>query len=83
MREFGGLDVLVNNAGINPAYGPLTELDFDVARKVLEANVLATLAWVQGAVAHRALRFAERHGTVVKLSSVTGETRRRGSGSTG
>jgi NAD(P)-dependent dehydrogenase (short-subunit alcohol dehydrogenase family) len=74
VSEFGGLDVLVNNAGINPAYGPLTELDFDVARKVLEVNVLATLAWVQGAVAHRALRFAERHGTVVNLSSVTGET---------
>ncbi|MFC8866663.1 SDR family NAD(P)-dependent oxidoreductase [Streptomyces sp. NPDC057148] len=38
-REFGGLDVLVNNAGINPAYGPLTQLDVDVARKVLEVNV--------------------------------------------
>ncbi|MFI7872329.1 SDR family oxidoreductase [Streptomyces salinarius] len=74
VREFGGLDVLVNNAGINPAYGPLTELDFDVARKVLEVNVLATLAWVQGAVAHTSLRFAERHGTVVNLSSVTGDT---------
>ncbi|QKW11229.1 SDR family oxidoreductase [Streptomyces sp. NA04227] len=73
-REFGGLDVLVNNAGINPAYGPVAELDLDVARKVLEVNVLATLAWVQGAVAHRDLRFAERQGAVVNLSSVTGET---------
>ncbi|MFG2821651.1 SDR family oxidoreductase [Kitasatospora sp. NPDC048365] len=73
-REFGGLDILVNNAGINPAYGPVAQLDLDVARKVLEVNVLATLAWIQGAVAHPGLRFAERCGSVVNLSSVTAET---------
>ncbi|MFJ4840599.1 glucose 1-dehydrogenase [Streptomyces sp. NPDC088746] len=73
-REFGMLDVLVNNAGINPAYGPVAELDLDVARKVLEVNVLAALAWVQGAVARQDLRFVERNGTVVNLSSVTGQT---------
>ncbi|MFD7407796.1 SDR family oxidoreductase [Streptomyces sp. NPDC059866] len=73
-REFGGLDILVNNAGINPAYGPVSEIGLDVARKVLEVNVLATLAWVQAALAHPELRFAERRGTVVNLSSVTGDT---------
>src|SRR5947208_10336219 len=25
--RFGGLDVLINNTGINPAFGPLTEID--------------------------------------------------------
>ncbi|MFF7381595.1 SDR family oxidoreductase [Streptomyces griseoluteus] len=33
-HEFGGLDVLVNNAGVNPAYGPVVGLDLDAARKV-------------------------------------------------
>lgn len=73
-RTFGGLDVLVNNAGINPVYGPLAELDLDAARKVFEVNVLGALAWVQDVLAHPGLDFRGRSGTVVNLSSVTGET---------
>src|ERR1700712_5142710 len=37
--EFGRLDYLVNNAGINPAYGPLLKVGDDAARKILEVNV--------------------------------------------
>src|SRR4051794_862174 len=36
VREFGRLDVLVNNTGINPAYGPLTEIDEGAARKIMD-----------------------------------------------
>ena len=73
-REFGGLDILVNNAGINPVFGPLVEMDLDAARKIFEVNVLGTLAWVQDAVAHPKLGFRERGGSVVNLSSVSGDT---------
>lgn len=72
-REFGRLDILVNNAGISPAYGPLMDLDLDAARKIAEVNVLGTLAWVQDAVRHAGLGFADS-GSVVNLSSVTGQT---------
>ncbi|MBE7190100.1 SDR family oxidoreductase, partial [Jatrophihabitans endophyticus] len=51
IREFGGLHVLVNNAGINPAYGPLTEIDEGAARKIMDVNVLAALSWTRRAVA--------------------------------
>jgi len=51
IERFGRLDHLVNNAGINPAYGPLAELDTGVARKILEVNVIAALEWTREAVA--------------------------------
>jgi NAD(P)-dependent dehydrogenase (short-subunit alcohol dehydrogenase family) len=79
-REFGGLDVLVNNAGINPVFGPLIGLDLGMARKILEVNLVATLAWVQGVIRHEGLRFRERKGNVVILSSVTGQVPSAGIG---
>ncbi|UOQ59226.1 SDR family oxidoreductase [Leucobacter rhizosphaerae] len=73
-RRFGRLDVLVNAAGANPAYGPLADLEHGAARKTLEVNVLAALAWVQDAVRHDGLGFRERRGRVVNISSSTAET---------
>ena len=49
MAVFGGVDMLVNNTGINPTYGPMVDLDLDVARKVTDVNCIAALAWVQHA----------------------------------
>ncbi|MGX1701975.1 SDR family oxidoreductase [Microbacterium sp. NPDC055357] len=79
-REWGGLDILVANAGINPVYGPLVDLDLDAARKILEVNVISTLAWVQGAVSHPMLKFRDRRGSIVVLSSVTGQVPSEGIG---
>ena len=73
LGQFGRLDILVNNAGINPVYGPLIDLSLDAARKVVEVNLLSTLAWVQAAYSRPGLGFAER-GTVVNISSVTAQT---------
>lgn len=70
VREFGGLDVLVNNTGINPAYGPLADLDDSAARKIMDVNVLAALHWTRRAVAAGLGR--ERPGAVVNMASVAG-----------
>lgn len=71
--EFGRLDILVLNAGINPAYGPMLELDAAVARKILEVNVIAPLTWTQDAMRLAGTEFTNG-GCVVTISSVTGDT---------
>lgn len=67
VEAFGGLDLLVNSAGINPVFGPLVDLDLAAARTTVEANVVAALSWVQHA--HRAW-LGEHGGAVVNLSSI-------------
>jgi NAD(P)-dependent dehydrogenase (short-subunit alcohol dehydrogenase family) len=69
LGAFGPVTVLVNNIGINPAYGPLSTLDLNAARKMIDVNVLGTLGWVQ-----EALRggLAEAGGSIVNISSVSG-----------
>lgn len=69
IERFGRLDLLVNNTGINPVYGPLVEHDLDAARKIFEVNCLAALSWVQQA--HRAW-MGEHGGAIVNVSSVAG-----------
>ena len=44
LEAFGSLDLLVNNTGINPVYGPMIELDLDAARKIVEVNCIAALS---------------------------------------
>jgi NAD(P)-dependent dehydrogenase (short-subunit alcohol dehydrogenase family) len=66
---FGSADLLVNNTGINPVYGPMVDLDLDAARKIFEVNCLAALSWVQQA--HQAW-LKEHGGAVVNVSSVAG-----------
>lgn len=70
VREFGHLDVLVNNTGINPAFGPLIELDETVARKIMEVNVLAALSWTRQALAVGL--GADCAGAVVNIASIAG-----------
>ena len=69
VETFGSLDLLVNNAGINPVAGPLVDFDLGAARKTVEVNALGALAWVQEA--YRAW-MKDHGGAVVNISSVSG-----------
>jgi len=69
VETFGSLDLLVNNTGINPTYGPLMGLDLTAARKMVDVNCLSPISWIQHA--HRAW-MGEHGGAVVNVASVAG-----------
>ena len=69
IERFDSVDLLVNNTGINPWFGPMVELDLGVARKIVEVNCIAALSWVQQA--HRAW-MGEHGGAIVNISSHAG-----------
>ncbi|MBK6886096.1 MAG: SDR family oxidoreductase [Tetrasphaera sp.] len=70
VSAYGSVDLLVNNTGINPVYGPILDTPLDAARKIMETNVLAAFAWTQKAVA--AGLGSARPGAVVNVASVAG-----------
>ncbi|HEX4831576.1 MAG TPA: SDR family oxidoreductase [Trebonia sp.] len=69
IEAFGRLDMLVNNTGINPVYGPLADVDPAAAAKILAVNVLAPLAWTRRA---RDAWMGAHGGSVVNVASVAG-----------
>jgi NAD(P)-dependent dehydrogenase (short-subunit alcohol dehydrogenase family) len=69
VAEFGSLDILINNTGINPTYGPLMDADLDAVRKIFDVNVVAALGYVQEA--YRAW-MQDNGGAVVNVASVAG-----------
>lgn len=69
IETFGSADLLVNNTGINPVYGPMIDIDMAAARKIIEVNCLAALSWTQQV--HKAW-MAEHGGAVVNVASVAG-----------
>ncbi|MEV6426821.1 SDR family oxidoreductase [Nocardia sp. NPDC051463] len=69
VSEFGSLDILINNTGINPVYGSLMEADLDAVRKIFDVNVVAALGYIQEA--YKAW-MRDNGGAVVNVASVAG-----------
>ncbi|KAJ1020147.1 hypothetical protein NDA16_004427 [Ustilago loliicola] len=61
------IDLLVNNAGVNLAVGPLIETPIDNIRKTFDANFFGLIAVTQAAVPYMIRR---RSGVVVNIGSV-------------
>jgi NAD(P)-dependent dehydrogenase (short-subunit alcohol dehydrogenase family) len=72
--EFGALDFLVNNAGINPAYGNTLDVADEAIRKIFEVNLIGSLAWSREAVK------AGLTTAIVNISSISGITAAPGIG---
>ena len=69
MAAFGRVDHLVNNAGTNPVFGPIADLDLNVARKVFETNVVSALGFAQRTW-HAWQK--DNGGAIVNIASVAG-----------
>lgn len=70
VEEFGGLDCLVNNAGISGPVQPLHQLDPDDVQETLAVNVTGAVTCAKHADPH--LRESER-GSVVNIGSIGGK----------
>ncbi len=66
---FGSCDLLVNNAGTNPAAGTLADVDLAAVDRTWEVNLRAPLLWAREA--WRA-SMRERGGAIVSIGSVGG-----------
>lgn len=73
LDAFGGLDVLVNNAGINTRSSTL-DMPLEDWQRVLDVNLNGTLHFCRSALPHM---IAHRAGTIVNVSSTTAKTPHR------
>ncbi|NRQ51156.1 SDR family oxidoreductase [Aeromicrobium stalagmiti] len=77
---FGPVDFLVNNTGINPAYGRMIDIDLAAANKIFQVNVVAAIGWAQKVYRSS---LAERGGAIVNIASVAGQRPAPGIGTYG
>jgi len=67
IEHFGGIDILVNNAAINPIYGPIEEAEESVFDKIMDINVKAP--WMLSNLVLSSMK--ERGGgSIINIASV-------------
>jgi NAD(P)-dependent dehydrogenase (short-subunit alcohol dehydrogenase family) len=73
VARFGGLDILINNAGTNPYFGPLIDIDVVRAQKTFEVNQLSVVVWSAAAVkAGLGTPSKAGSGSIINVASIGG-----------
>jgi dehydrogenase/reductase SDR family protein 4 len=65
--QFGTLDILVNNAAINPVFGPLTEIPDDAWERIVSVNISGYFRCARAAAR---IMMAKKGGIIINISSM-------------
>jgi NAD(P)-dependent dehydrogenase (short-subunit alcohol dehydrogenase family) len=71
IEAFGGVDILVNNAAINPVFGPSLDCDGDAFDKIMAINVKAPFEFSK--MVHESMK-SRGGGSIINISSVAALT---------
>ena len=72
ITAFGKIDILVNNAAINPFFGPVEDLDPSIFDKIMEVNVKAPWSLSNLVLPHLKINKKEFFGGSMTISSLGG-----------
>tara|TARA_B100000795_G_C22803207_1_gene443115 strand:+ start:2281 stop:3057 length:777 start_codon:yes stop_codon:yes gene_type:complete len=67
IETFGRIDILVNNAAINPIYGPIEDVDSAIFDKIMDINVKAPWSLSNLVLPHLK---ANKNGSIINIASV-------------
>ncbi len=69
VEQYGGIDILINNAAINPTFGPLVNADAAIFDKVMNINVKAAML-----LANKCYPIMKERGggSIINIASVEG-----------
>ncbi len=70
IKEFEGIDIIVNNAATNPVFGNIESHDDEAFDKIMGVNVKGPLQLARGAYQY----MEEKGGSVINISSIEGIT---------
>jgi NAD(P)-dependent dehydrogenase (short-subunit alcohol dehydrogenase family) len=68
IATYGRIDILINNAAINPVYGPIAEVSGEIFDKIMNVNVKACLLLANACYPY----LKKNGGSVINISSVEG-----------
>jgi NAD(P)-dependent dehydrogenase (short-subunit alcohol dehydrogenase family) len=69
VETFGGIDIIVNNAAVNPHYGPLEDIDDKAYQKIMDVNLKAPLELAKLGLPYMR---EKGKGSIINISSVEG-----------
>ena len=72
LKEFGRLDILVNNVGIGGAAGTAVDVDMDAWAKGLEINVSSMVQMAKYCIPAMQKNEGEIRGSIINMGSVAG-----------